>query len=93
MFSFGRMEITKAYILEKLPSMLANADIKYWYLRDHQLFRNLGFAEIDALCVLKRFKKSKKDEVVELPFTEKDRIYFLKHGTLKLIRITDVGDE
>lgn len=73
--------------------MLANADIKYWYLRDHQLFRNLSFAEIDALCILKRFKKSKKDEVVELPFTEKDRIYFLKHGTLKLIRISDEGDE
>lgn len=70
-----------------------NADLKYWYLHDHKLFRNLSFTEIDALCILKRFKKSKKNELIDLPFSEKERIYFLKQGTIKLVRINEAGDE
>lgn len=70
-----------------------NADLKYWYLHDHKLFRNLSFAEIDALCILKRFKRSKKNELIDLPFSEKERIYFLKQGTIKLVRINQEGEE
>jgi CRP/FNR family transcriptional regulator, cyclic AMP receptor protein len=69
------------------------SDLKYWYLHGHKLFRNLSFSEIDALCVLKRFKKSKKNEIIDLPFSEKERIYFLKHGAIKLIKINEDGDE
>ena len=69
------------------------SDLKYWYLHEHKLFRNLSFSEIDALCILKRFKKSKKSEIIELPFSEKERIYFLKQGTIKLVKIDDEGEE
>lgn len=69
------------------------SDLKYWYLHDHRLFRNLSFSEIDALCILKRFKKSKKNEIIDLPFSEKEKVYFLKHGTIKLIKIDDNGEE
>ncbi len=70
-----------------------NSDLKYWYLSNHKLFRNLSFSEINALCILKRFKKSKKNELIDLPFSDKERIYFLKRGTIKLIRIDKEGDE
>ncbi len=70
-----------------------SAELKYWYLHDHRLFRNLSLSEIDALCILKRFKKSKKNEILDLPFSEKERIYFLKKGTIKLIKINDEGEE
>lgn len=70
-----------------------SSNIKYWYLHEHQLFSKLSFAEIDALCILKKFKKSKKNELLDLPFSEKERIYFLKKGTIKLIRINDQGEE
>jgi CRP-like cAMP-binding protein len=70
-----------------------NAELKYWFLRDHKLFRNLSFSEIDSLCILKRFKKSKKDEVVELPYSEKEKVYLLKLGTLKLMKIDEQGNE
>lgn len=70
-----------------------SSNLKYWYLHDHKLFRNLSFSEIDALCILKRFKKSKKHELLDLPFSEKERIYFLKQGTIKLIRMDANGDE
>ena len=68
-------------------------NLKYWYLHDHKLFKNLSFAEIDALCILKRFKKSKKNELLDLPNSEKERIYFLKQGTIKLIKINEEGDD
>ncbi|MEM1324935.1 MAG: Crp/Fnr family transcriptional regulator [Bacteroidota bacterium] len=69
------------------------SNLKYWYLHDHKLFRNLNFAEINALCILKRFKKSKRNEILDLPFSEKERIYFLKKGTIKLIKIEENGEE
>jgi CRP-like cAMP-binding protein len=68
-------------------------NLKYWYLHEHKLFRNLSFSEIDALCILKRFKKSKKNEIIDLPFSEKERIYFLKQGTIKLVKIDEDGEE
>ncbi|MFN8326605.1 MAG: Crp/Fnr family transcriptional regulator [Flavobacteriaceae bacterium] len=69
------------------------SNLKYWYLHEHKLFRNLSFSEIDALCILKRFKKSNKNEIIDLPYSEKERIYFLKHGSIKLIKINDDGEE
>ncbi len=62
-------------------------------MHEHQLFSKLSFEEIDALCILKKFKKSRKNELLDLPFGEKERIYFLKKGTIKLIRINDQGEE
>jgi CRP/FNR family transcriptional regulator len=70
-----------------------NSDLKYWYLQNHQLFRNLSYAEINMLCILKKFKRSKKNELIDLSNSDKERLYFLKHGTIKLIRITPDGDE
>lgn len=69
------------------------SDLKYWYLHEHKLFRNLSFSEINTLCILKKFKKSKKNDIVNLPFTTKERIYFLKKGAIKLIKINENGDE
>lgn len=69
------------------------SNLKYWYLHEHRLFRNLSMGEIDALCILKRFKKSKKNELLDLPFSEKERIYFLKHGAIKLIRVNEAGED
>ena len=69
------------------------SNLKYWYLHDHKLFRNLSFSEINSLCILKKFRKSKKSEVFELPFTGKERVYFLKKGAIKLFRINEEGEE
>lgn len=69
------------------------SDLKYWYLHEHKLFRNLSFSEIDGLCILKRFKKSKKNEIIDLPFSEKERVYFIKQGSIKLLKINEDGEE
>ena len=67
--------------------------LKYWYLQNHKLFRNLSFSEIDSLCILKRFKKSNKNKLLDLPFSEKERVYFLKNGTDKQIKIDEDEEE
>ena len=70
-----------------------NSQLKYWFLHDHKLFKSLSFSEVNALCIMKKFQKSKQSEIIELPYSEKDRIFFLKKGVLKLIRITEDGEE
>ena len=70
-----------------------SADLKYWYMHNHKLFRNLSFREINSLCILKRFKKSSKSEVLELPDSDKPRVYLLKKGMMKLMKINDDGEE
>lgn len=69
------------------------SDLKYWYLHEHKLFKNLSFSEIDSLCILKRFKRSKKNEIIDLPFSNEERIYFLKQGTIKLLKMDEDGEE
>lgn len=69
------------------------SDLKYWYLHDHKLFKNLSYSEIDTLCILKKFKRSKRADTIELPYSEKPRIYFLKYGSVKLVEINELGDE
>lgn len=69
-----------------------SAELKYWYLKDHKLFRSLSFSEISQLCIITKFKKSKKGDEIEFPYTEKPRIYFLKKGVLKLVEINKDGD-
>ena len=68
-------------------------NFKYWYLHNHRLFRNLSYSEIDSLCVIKRFKKSKKNEIINLPQNEKERVYFVKKGTIKLLKEDEEGSE
>jgi CRP/FNR family transcriptional regulator len=35
-------------------------DLKYWYLRDHKLFRTLSFKQMKQLCIIMGFKAKKK---------------------------------
>ncbi|MFM9945164.1 MAG: Crp/Fnr family transcriptional regulator [Bacteroidia bacterium] len=70
-----------------------SSELKYWYIRNHKLFRNLSISEVNQLCIVTRFKHGKKSETIEFELTEKPRIYFLKKGTLKLVHIDDNGDE
>ncbi len=39
-------------------------ELKYWYLRDHKLFRVLSFSQIRQLCIITGFKKAKKCEII-----------------------------
>ena len=68
-------------------------ELKYWYLRDHKLFRTLNMSQIKELCIITGFKKAKKGEVIYLSSAELPRIFLLKKGNIKIVSIDENGNE
>lgn len=68
-------------------------DLKYWYLRDHKLFRTLNMFQIRQLCIITGFKKANKGDIIYFSSSEAPRIYLLKKGTIKIVSVDDEGNE
>ncbi len=70
-----------------------NNELKYWYLRNHKLFWVLNNQDIKQLCIITGFRHAKKGEIVYLSSSDEARIYLLKKGSLKIVKIDDDGNE
>lgn len=68
-------------------------DLKYWYLRDHKLFRTLSFGQIRQLCIITGFKKAQKGEIIYFSASDLPRIFLLKKGTIKIVAVDEDGNE
>lgn len=68
-------------------------ELKYWYLRDHKLFRALSFSQIKQLCIIVGFKKAKKGEILYFSTSDVPRIFLLKKGNIKIVSVDDDGNE
>ncbi|MFV8374574.1 Crp/Fnr family transcriptional regulator [Flavobacterium sp. LB1P62] len=68
-------------------------DLKYWYLRDHKLFRTLSFGQIKQLCIITGFKKAKKGEIIYFSSLDVPRIFLLKKGNIKIVAVDEEGNE
>jgi CRP/FNR family transcriptional regulator len=68
-------------------------DLKYWYLRDHKLFRTLSMSQIKQLCIIIGFKKAKKGEIIYFSSSDVPRIFLLKKGNIKIVSIDEEGNE
>ncbi len=68
-------------------------ELKYWYLRDHKLFRVLSFSQIKQLCIITGFKKAKKGDVLYFSSSDLPRIFLLKTGNIKIVSIDENGNE
>lgn len=68
-------------------------ELKYWYLRDHKLFRVLSFAQIKQLCIIVGFKKANKGEIIYFSNSEAPRIFLLKRGAIKIVSLDEEGNE
>ncbi|MGH2665557.1 Crp/Fnr family transcriptional regulator [Flavobacterium sp.] len=68
-------------------------ELKYWYLRDHKLFRALSFAQIKQLCIIVGFKKANKGEIIYFSNSEVPRIFLLKRGAIKIVSLDEDGNE
>jgi CRP/FNR family transcriptional regulator len=68
-------------------------ELKYWYLRDHKLFRALSFSQIKQLCIIVGFKKAKKGEILYFSSSEVPRIFLLKRGNIKIVSVNEDGNE
>ncbi len=67
--------------------------IKYWYLRNHELFTQMNEAEIKGLCVISGFKRAQKNEVIYFTHETVKRIYLLKKGIIKIVASDEAGNE
>lgn len=68
-------------------------DLKYWYLRDHKLFRTLSFGQIRQLCIITGFKKANKGEIIYFSSSDVPRIFLLKKGNIKIVAVDENGNE
>src|SRR3970040_1573035 len=68
-------------------------DLKYWYLRDHKLFRTLSFSQVRKLYIITGFKKKKKGEVIYFSSSDVPRIFLLKKGNIKIVAVDEEGNE
>lgn len=68
-------------------------DLKYWYLRDHKLFRTLSFSQIRQLCIITGFKKANKGEIIYFSSSDVPRIFLLKKGNIKIVAVDEDGNE
>ena len=68
-------------------------ELKYWYLRDHKLFRVLSFAQIRQLCIIVGFKKARKGDIIYFSSSDVPRIFLLKKGNIKIVSIDENGNE
>lgn len=68
-------------------------EAKYWHLHDHQLFSVLSREENRSLCLIPNFKTVKKSEVLYFSHDEDYRLYTIKTGTLKIVRVDENGIE
>ncbi|MGQ0827357.1 MAG: Crp/Fnr family transcriptional regulator [Bacteroidota bacterium] len=68
-------------------------DNKYWYLRNHKLFEQLGSKEIEELCIISNMKNAVKNEIIFFSEDETKKIFILKVGTVKICREDVNGKE
>ena len=68
-------------------------DSQYWYLRDHKLFSTLNNAQIKDLCIITRFKKASKHDIIYFANDPVQRIYLLKKGMIKIVESDPDGRE
>lgn len=68
-------------------------ELKYWYLRDHKLFRTLSYSQIKQLCVIVGYKNAKKGDVIYFSSSEVPRVFLLKKGNIKIVSIDEGGNE
>lgn len=68
-------------------------EVKFWHLRNHQLFWVLNNSQVRQLCIITNFKRAKKGELIDFGEKESSRIYLLKKGTLKVVQVDEEGNE
>ena len=68
-------------------------ELKYWYLRDHKLFRTLSFSQIKQLCIITGFKKAQKGDIIYFSSSDVPRVFLLKKGNIKIVSVDEDGNE
>lgn len=68
-------------------------EIKYWYLRNYDLFANLSKEQIHDLSAISKFVRMKKGQTIYFANDDSKRLYFLINGKIKISEIDGLGNE
>lgn len=68
-------------------------EIKYWYLRNYDLFSELSKDQVNDLCAMSRFVRMKKGQTIYFANEDSKRLYFLINGKIKISEIDGMGNE
>ncbi len=68
-------------------------EIKYWYLRNYNLFSNLSKEQIHDLSSISKFVRMKKSQTIYFSNDEVKRIFFLINGKIKISEMDENGNE
>lgn len=68
-------------------------ETQYWYLRNHKLFSVLSNMQIEELCIMTKYKKAGKGEIIYFSEDPDQRIYILKKGNIKIVEADNQGNE
>ncbi|MCP9770187.1 Crp/Fnr family transcriptional regulator [Lacihabitans sp. LS3-19] len=66
---------------------------QYWYLQNHNLFKHLNSKEINEICYIAKYKTVKKGDIIFFTEENVDRVFTLKKGSLKIVKIDADGNE
>lgn len=68
-------------------------EIKYWYLKNYDLFTELAKEQVHELGQAFRFLRIKKGQTIYFANDEGKKLYFLINGKIKISEIDGVGNE
>lgn len=68
-------------------------EMKYWYLKNFDLFSELNKEQINDLSEITRFVRMKKGQSIYFANEQSKRLYFLINGKVKISEIDAFGNE
>ncbi len=66
---------------------------QYWYLQNHSLFKHLNSNDLNEICYIARYKTAQKGDIIFFSEENAGRIFTLKKGSIKIVRIDEQGNE
>ena len=66
---------------------------QYWYLQNHSLFKNLNNSDLNEICYIAAYKTVRKGDIIFFSEENNGRVFTLKKGSLKIVRIDNEGNE
>jgi CRP/FNR family transcriptional regulator len=66
---------------------------QYWYLQNHSLFKHLNSNDLNEICLIAAYKTVRKGDIIFFSEENNGRVFTLKKGSLKIVRIDVEGNE
>lgn len=66
---------------------------QYWYLQNHLLFKHLNSHDLNEICYIAKYKTARKGDIIFFSEESVGRVFTLKKGSIKIVRIDQDGNE